>query len=187
MPDIIVIADLSNQVGLQRVIQFLDDDGDGVVADGDPNVDQILDQAEGQYYSRMRRAFGDTVTLVNLANSDPVVKGHIIWIACELMAERKLEFTNAEGWGAYQVQYKRAISELDLLSKGATRSAGEAVVGLGANSGGTLQPAENIGTTKQFTFVPSRGDPNGPGGFVWPLAFSLPALADMLSSMVNFT
>lgn len=165
MPDIIALSDLSNQVGLQRVIQFFDDDGDNVVADGDPNVDAILDQAEGQYFSRMLRAYGDKPTLIILANNDPVVKGHIIWLACELMAERRVELTNADGWGAFQAQYKRAISELDLLSKGATRSAGEAVAGQGANTGGKLQPIDNIGTSTQFTFVPSKGDPQGPGGF----------------------
>lgn len=165
MPDILVIADLSNQVGQNRIIQFFDDDGDGIVADGDPNVDQILDQAEGQYYSRIFRANGDKATAILMANNDPAVKGHIIWIACELMGERKPEFTNAEGWGPWQMQYNRAITELDLLSKAATRSAAESVVGLGANSGGTLQPATNIGTTTQFTFLPSKGDPSGQGGF----------------------
>ncbi len=165
MPDIIVIADLSNQVGLNRVLQFFDDDGDGVVTDADPNVVAILDQAEGQFYSRMLRAYPDKATLILLANADPIVKGHIVWLACELMAERRVEFTNAEGWGAFQVQYNRAMKEIDLLSKGAVRSIGEATVGQGANTGGRLQPRQNIGTTKQFTFAPSKGDPNGPGGF----------------------
>lgn len=165
MADIITLADLSNQVGLARVVQFFDDDGDGVVDPADPNVVQVLDQAEGQYYSRMLRAYGDQATLVLLAQNDPVVKGHITWIACELMAERRVELTNSEGWGAFQVQYNRAIKELDLLSKGQARSIGEAQVGLGANSGGTVQPRQNIGTSKQFTFNPSKGDPNGPGGF----------------------
>ncbi len=183
MPDIIALADLSNQVGLQRVIQFFDDDGDGVVADGDPNVDQVLDQAEGQYFSRMLRAYGDKPTLILLAQNDPVVKGHIIWIACELMAERKVEFTNAEGWGAFQVQYKRALSELDLLSKGAVRSIGEVVAGQGANTGGVVQPIDNIGTSQQFVFVPSTGDPQGPGGFVWLLA----TLPEVLRAMMDFT
>lgn len=181
MPDIILLADLSNQVGLNRVIQFFDDDGDGVVADGDPNVDQILDQAEGQYYSRLLRAYGDKATLILLANNDPIVKGHIIWIACELMSERKQEFVNAEGWGAYQAQYSRSITEINLLSKGAARSIGESVVGQGANTGGTLQPATNIGTGQQFVFLPSKGTPQGSGGFIWLLA-----LPDVLRAMGGF-
>jgi hypothetical protein len=165
MPDILNLADLSNQVGLERVTQYFDDDGDGVVVDADPNVISVLDQAEGQYYSRLLRAYGAKSTLILLANNDPIVKGHITWIACELMAERRVEFTNAEGWGAFQVQYNRAIKELDLLSKGQTRSVGEETVGLGGNSGGTVQAQQNIGTSRQFVFNPSKGDPNGAGGF----------------------
>lgn len=165
MPAIIALVDLSNQVGLERVVQFFDDDGDGVVVDADLNVIAVLDQAEGQYFSRMLRAYGDKATLILLAANDPVVKGHIVWIACELMGERRVEFTNADGWGPFQAQYNRAIKELDLLSKGATRSGGEEVVGLGGNTGGRIQPAQNVGTTKQFTFNPSKGDPSGPGGF----------------------
>jgi len=165
MPDILVLADLSNQVGLNRVLQFFDDDGDGVVVDADANVMQVLDQAEGQYYSRLLRAYGDKATLILLANNDPVVKGHIVWIACELMGERRVEQIGADGWGPWKAQYQRAINEIDLLSKGQTRSVGESEVGLGANSGGVIQPATNVGTTRQFTFNPSKGDPNGPGGF----------------------
>ena len=168
MPNFLTLADLSNQITASRIIQFFDDDGDGVVVDADSQVASVLEQAEGQYYSRMLRAYPSKDSLTTLANNDPVVKGHVIWIACELAAERRTEFTDAEGWGAFRVQYDRAIKELDLLSKGATHSIAEEQVGLGANSGGVIQPSPNQGTEKQFTFLPSRNDGTGgtgPGGF----------------------
>lgn len=168
MAEFLTLADLQNQIGAKRIEQYFDDDGDGVVDDLDPQVVQVLDQAEGQYYSRMLRAYGSKDALTTLANNDSVVKGHAIWIACELAAERRVEFTDSEGWGAFRVQYNRSIKELDLLSKGATHTIAEEQVGQGANTGGTIQPSPPQGTTNQFTFLPSRNDGSGgsgPGGF----------------------
>ncbi len=168
MPDFLLLADLENQITSDRIIQYLDDDGDGTVVDADSQVVQVLDQAEGQYYSRMLRAYPDRQSLITLANADSIVKGHVIWIACELASERHPEFCDAEGWGAFRVQYQRSIKELDLLSKGATHSFGEEDVGSGANTGGTIQPSPPQGGARQFTFLPSRNDGSGgtgPGGF----------------------
>lgn len=187
MAEFLDLSDLQNQIGAQRIVQYFDDDGDGVVDDLDPQVVQVLDQAEGQYYSRLLRAYSSKDALTTLANNDPVVKGHVIWIACELAAERKPEFTDAEGWGAWKVQYNRSIKELDLLSKGATRTIAEEQVGAGANTGGTIQPSPPQGGAQQFTFLPSRNDGSGgqgPGGFIIPLLLGLPDLMDTLSSLV---
>jgi hypothetical protein len=166
MPDFLLLVDLANQIGHDRIVQFFDDDADGVVVDADPNVEQVLNQAEGLYYSRMRRAYGSRQALIDLATADSIVKGHVIWLACEIAAERRMEFTSTEGWGAYKVQYERAITELDLLSKGQTRSVGgEEAVGQGANTGGRIQPKPPAGEPNQFTFATSRNRPGGSGGF----------------------
>ena len=163
--DFLTLNDLENQIGADRIIQFFDDDADGIVAGADPQVVQVLEQAESQYYSRMLRAYPSRESLIDLANADSSVKGYAIWMACELAAERRLEFTDAEGWGAFKMQYQRAIAELDLLSKGQARSIGEEAVGQGANTGGKVQPSETALGEKPFVIAPSKRNPQGSGGF----------------------
>lgn len=165
MADFLTLADLSDKIGQQRIVQFFDDDADGVVDGADSQVAAVLEAAEAMYYSRLKRAYPGRQTLIDLANADPAVKSHVAWIACELAAERRLEFTSAEGWGAFKVQYDRALSELDLLSKGATRSIGETTVGKGANTGGKIQPKPPVGEADQFVFASSKARPGGTGGF----------------------
>lgn len=165
MPDILALADLQNRIGADKVLKYFDDDVDNVVDDVDANVVAILEEAEGEAYSRMLRAYGDKQSIIDLAANDPVFKGHIAWVACELASERNTEFTDAEGWGAHKAQYNRAIAFFENLSKGRLRSKGEAVAGRNAHVGGTLQPAPPAATEGAFVFAPSKKSPTGHGGF----------------------
>ena len=165
MPDILVLQDLNNRIGANRVLKYFDDDRDGSVLDSDPAVVAILDEAEGEAFSRMLRAYGNAQAIIDLADNDPVFKGHIAWVACELASERNTEFTDSDGWGAFKAQYERALAYFENLSKGRQRSRGEAVAGKNNNVGGNVKPAPPAATEGNFVFAPSTKAPTGHGGF----------------------
>lgn len=170
MADFLTLADLYSRVDPNKVLAYFDDDNNGVIADGDSQVDAVLSAAEAEMYARLMRAYpGDPAdaggAMQSLVNEDPALKGHVIFVALQLAAERRPEFTNAEGVGPYQTQWNRAITYFETLSKGLQRSRGERTAGVGANSGGNLQPRPPATTERQFIFAPSKSSPNGHGGF----------------------
>jgi len=77
-------------------------------------------------------------------------------VALELASERRSAFLGRGGEGAYTRQYERALGEFDLLSRGRSRSKGEAAAGTSGNVGGTVQPAVVSGESK-FTFADEVG------------------------------
>jgi len=163
--DFLTLADITQKITSATVRKYLDDALDGDLANDDATLQDFLHQAEGEYYNRMLRAYSDTTALIELAANDEALTGHIAWIACELISERRIEFTDADGWGAYKAQYERATAYIDRLSKGLSKSKGQAAVGAGRTSGGRLQPKPPAGTSANFVFAPSRKAPSGHGGF----------------------
>lgn len=163
--DFLSLSDLRNLIGSAKVTQYFDDEADGVVGGADANVLQVLRAAEGVAYSRMLRAYDSKDSIVTLAENDPVFKWHATWVAAELASERRPEYMSEDGWGAFKAQYERAIEYFDHLSKGAQRSIGESSAGTGKNTGGAIQPRENIDNEKPFVIAPSKSNPGGPGGF----------------------
>ena len=165
MADFLVLQDLYNRAGSDKMNGYFDDNLNGIVSDESDIVDDILMAAEGEYFSRMLRSYGSKDTLITLVNNDPTLKSHVAWIACELASERRQEFTDDEGWGAYKMQYDRALKYIDNLSRGSQRSIAESIVGKGANTGGNISPSPPQGTSRQFIFSPSKNSPTGHGGF----------------------
>lgn len=166
MADYLTIDDLNARITSQKVLQYLDDDLSGVIEAGDETdfLNSVLETAEGVVASKMLRAYPDAASITILANADAAVKTQAAWIACEILSERRPEFLSPEGWGPFRLQYERAIQYFEDLSKGKQRSVGEAVAGVGANTGGNLQPTQPTGTSK-FTFAPDNKNPSGHGGF----------------------
>lgn len=165
MADYLALSDLNELVGAQKVLQYFDDDLSGSI-DGDEStaVTKILDAAESLVASKMLRSYSDAATIAILAGADSGFKTQAAWIALELASERRPEFCDEEGWGAYKIQYERALQFFDDLSKGKQRSVGEATAGTGANTGGNLKPTLESGTPR-FTFAPDDDYPTGHGGF----------------------
>lgn len=170
MPDFLTIQDLYARVGARRINGFFDDTNNGELTDESTTaINDVLDAAEGLYYGVIQRAYPGNPREVGsaartLVANDAMVKMQVAWLAVELAAERRQEFTDAEGWGPFKAQYQRADKYLHDLSIGIKRSPGESLVGKGANTGspGISPPdlAEN-----PFTFAPSKGAPSGHGGF----------------------
>lgn len=169
LPQILVLDDLYSRVPANVINGYFNDSGVTCVDDSLQSVQDVLNAAEGELYSRMIRAYplqsgniSDPIKL--LAQNDATLKMHLAWVACELACERRPEFTDAQGWGAYKVQYDRAILYFENLSKGLIRSRGESVAGVGANTGGDTFPMPDQ-VEADFVFAPSRRAPSGRGGF----------------------
>jgi len=168
--DFLTLQDLYNRVPANTVNGYFDDSNNGTISEESAIVQDVLSAAEGEFYSRIMRAYpgnpkdpGGAVQL--LVANDSTLRMHIAWIAVEIACERRVEFTTSEGWGAYRAQYERAVKYIDNVSKGLQRSSGETQAGKGANTGGNLQPAPPAGTVGQFVFASSRDAPGGHGGF----------------------
>lgn len=169
MPAVILsLADLYSKVPANIVNGYFDDARSGGVVD--PNgtkVQDVLMAAEGEFYSHMIRAYPyglDGQKLRDLADADPVMKMHLVWVALEFAAERRPEFLSSDGKGPYQHQYERAVAYFSNVSKGLLRSKGEAAAGLGANTGGNYNPGTVDGEAN-FVFAPSKTSPFGHGGY----------------------
>ncbi|MCP4674358.1 MAG: hypothetical protein GY854_02335 [Deltaproteobacteria bacterium] len=161
--DYLELSDLYALVGPQRVRQYFDDDIDGNIADASNAVNSILMAAEAEAASRLLRSWA-AVAVVELGNNDRTFKNHVAWVALEYASERRPEFCGEDGKGQFWAQYERAIKYFDHLSKGRQRSVGESVAGVGANTGGRVQP--ELGSDEsRFVFAPDRNAPTGHGGF----------------------
>ncbi len=163
--EILVVQDLFNRVGADKIRQYFDDSGDASLVDDDPQLQSVMASAEGLYFAHMLKAGYDRQALIDLANADETIKEHIAWIAVELASERRPAFTAADGSGAHIVQYDRAVAIFTKMSKARLRSGGEATVGRNAHVGGNVQPAPPSGTAGDFVFAPSKNAPTGRGGF----------------------
>ena len=165
MPDIIAQSDLEAKVGAQKIAQYFDDDLDADLTSEALVIDTVMDEAEGEYFALMLKGFPSKQQCIDLANADPVLKGHIAWIAIELASERRPEFTAADGKGAYWTQYERARTHFKDVATNKKRSGGEETAGKGKNVGGQVQPKPPAGEADSFVFAPSRKAPSGHGGF----------------------
>ena len=170
MADFLVIQDLIDRVGNRKVTGYFDDNNNGTLSDENAAIDIVLSSAEAEMYARLLRAYpGDPAdpagAMQALVANDPALKLHVVGVALQYAAERRPEFTDAEGVGPYKAQYSRAIDYFETLSKGLKRSKGETAAGPGANSGGRLQPKPPAATAGMFIFARSRNSPNGHGGF----------------------
>lgn len=173
-PDFLTIQDLYNLVGARRVNGYFDDTFNGEIGDATENeaVNLVLCTAEGIFYSQAMKNYsgnprdpGSSIRLMIL--NDPMLRLMTSWLALQMAAERKTEFTDADGHGPFKAQYARAMDFLKEWSKGLVRSAGEAHGGLGANTGGNFTPDDVLEADQRspFVFAGSKNFPTGHGGF----------------------
>jgi len=167
--DILALENLYKRVPANIINGYFDDGHTGQVSNDDDRVQEVLMAAEGELYSRVMRAYpgnpsaaGSAIRL--LLQNDPTLRMHLEWVACEFACERRPEFTDAQGNGAYKAQYDRAITYFENLSRGVLRSKGEAQAGRGANTGGGISP-QVVESNPNFIFAPSKYNPRGSGGF----------------------
>jgi len=160
----LVLQDLYNNVGVDRVVRLFDDNVDGDLVEEDAQVQRILSAAEDEVASRLLRNWTHA-QILSLASVDQALRSHAAWIALEFASERRPEFCADDGKGAFWAQYERAIAFFESISKSNQRSKGEATAGVGANLGGRLRPTETAKKASSFVFAPSEEAPTGHGGY----------------------
>jgi hypothetical protein len=161
------VKDLERCVSVEIVDRLFQDTNSSV---RDPVLVQaILLEAQALAESKLLRSWGQEA-IVQLAFHDHAVRVNAAWIAIELATERRGEFIGSDGKGRYWVQYERAISFFDALSKSKDYSRGAAAktqlgvsgAGAGSNSGGKRLPTPVRGNNFVFS---DEGDGTKHGGF----------------------
>ncbi len=156
-------ADLDNRVGAAAIDRMLDDDGDGL-RDWHMLTEFMVD-AEALADSYMLKSWSRE-QITSIGAGDRSFRGHVAWIAIEMISERRAEFNSADGRGRYQSQYDRAIAFFDRLSKNKGHTAAEETAGKGTQSGGDHLPkTANPSTDASFVFASDKRYPSGHGGF----------------------
>lgn len=165
-PRYLQLSDLESCVGVDRVVQYFDEDNDGAISSEIElsALDDILTAAENEADSRLKRSFS-TDQITDLANNDTALKRHVAWVALTFASERRPEFLGGEGGGGFKTQYERAIKYFDSLGKGKTRSFGETEAGRSARIGGVVNPPRQYADEPRFIFARCNKAPTGHGGF----------------------
>jgi hypothetical protein len=159
--DFLTLRDLYASIGSQRVRQLFDDDNDGTLDDSMDVVDQFLAAAESECYARLMRAFGTKDAVKAVALADPAIRQHCAWIALELASERRPEFAQPDGRGAFAYQYERAIGYFESIAKGKNKVKPGTT---SAQEGGNLNPPRVVDEGR-FTFAPDKYSTDGHGGY----------------------
>lgn len=149
--------DLERRVGARKVVEYCDDDGDGV-ADA-PVVAALIQRASGVADSILLPAFS-IAEIVQLM-TDPMAKGSVEDIAIAIMGGRRGEFITPDGRTPYDGWEKRGKETLRAVASGAERIAKEEAVGRNATIGGGVQAS----TPAVHVFASTRTNPGGSGGF----------------------
>lgn len=137
----------------QRVIELFDDDGDGLVEDGDlTTLETVMGDADDIVTGLLVRKGFSEAQLEILAEDRQVIRA---WagIAAQLAGERKPEWLDDAGHGPFEAFGVRAREELKALARGEIRSVQESVAGANASLSGSVDE-------HPFEFAP---DPNIPG------------------------
>jgi hypothetical protein len=129
---------LEDRIGADRVVQLFDDDGDGLVEDGDlEKLEITLGDADDIVTGLLVKKAWTTDQLQFIRLDRQVVRA---WsgIAAQLAAERKPEWLDAEGRGRFDAFGVRGRAELGALARGELRSVQEPDAGPTASIGGEV-------------------------------------------------
>jgi len=163
MPTYLKLEDLNAVASPTTVLGLFDDAASGTVTETQPSVLLTIDRAEAEAASVLLRNFSEEAIL-EMGTLDLAFRSHVAWVAMHFASERRGEFVEEDGNGRYKAQYDRAMKYFNSLAKSANRST-VANAGLGANSGGKLNPQLSAPRAARFTFAPDKDNPKGSGGF----------------------
>ena len=150
-------GDLETRVGAATVVQFTDDDGDGV-ADA-ATITWLLDTSSRIAEGILLKGYPSTDSIALLVGADPALLNDVVEIACGLMGGRRSGLLGPDGKVPYDGWRERACKRLQDVATAAIRSAGE-------SAGGMNQILKTRVTPKRdMIFAATRDKPNGSGGF----------------------
>jgi len=161
-PRVMTSLELDMCIGPQKVDELFDDDADG--KRDSVLVMQCLRRAEDYALSKLLKGWSEDGAVL-VMNNDSVLRMHIAWAALEFASERRPAFLAADGKGQFWAQFERAEKYFDEMSKAQRASAGEAIGGGNAQSGGGTALPARTATRGRFVFAPDKNSPFGHGGF----------------------
>lgn len=154
-------AALEDRITPQRVVQMFDDDGDGLVEDGDlAKLEGCMADADDIVTGILLNK-GFTLEQLEILKDDRQVIRCWSDIAAQLAGERRHEWLNERGEGVYHAFGVRGRSELKALARGDIRSVKEP-------DGAGINPAvQGRAPAFAFEFAPDPRIPGdrGRGGF----------------------
>jgi hypothetical protein len=156
-------AALEARITAQRLVQVFDDDGDGLVANGDLlTLESTLADADDVVTGILLNK-GFSLEQLDILRVDRQVVLAWSGIAAQLAGERNTAFLDPQGRGPFDAFGVRGRSELGKLARGEIRSIKE----VDDSGAGINQSIEGDIITRKWLFAPDPNDPNdpGPGGF----------------------
>ncbi len=154
----ISLEDVALRFGDDRMVQLLDDDGDG--SPDDAVAEALLDDANSDVISRLMGK-GYSLDVLKALRRDSKLKRLSCGIFMGYAGERRTEWLNASGDGPYEGLRRRAREELAKHATGELRLSLEPKKGVNTQVRGRLsnQPDPN------FIVAPTSDNPRGAGGF----------------------
>ncbi len=149
-------AQLEARIGAAAVGRLFDDDGDGVADDA--LVKAVLDDATGYARGQLLKAFRPDQ--IDALKADPLYVAAICDVAIGIAGERRAEWLNDQGKGLYDARLQRGRETLKNIAAAKERLGKESTVGQNALVGGTVTHP-----TPTFVFAPTKGSPQGRGGY----------------------
>ena len=162
---LITQGQLENRIGgPAKLVQLLDDNGDGVADAG--LVAEVLEEATQLGVGLLWDGFPTYELVALLVANDLAIVGAFCDIACGLAGQRRIEFTNPQGLPVFDSRRKQGEKVLAEIARAKRRASGEEQAG--RNSLLHARRSRNV-QAEPFIFAKSGSDPNdrGPGGYAW--------------------
>jgi hypothetical protein len=145
-------ADIEDVIGVKKLIEHTDDDGDGVA---DPNVvDKLLEKASAYARGALVPGYGSQAVIDDLVANDPAARNDVTELAIGLMGKRREQMLGEEGASVYSKWFQPALDRLRATGRGAQRSAGEEVAGQNQVLPARIEPSD-----RQLMFGSTSADP----------------------------
>lgn len=151
MAHLIDQSDIEDVIGVKKLIEHTDDDGDEVA---DPNVvESLLSKASAYARGALVPGYKSQAVIDDLVANDPAIRNDVTELAIGLMGKRREQMLGDEGASVYSSWFKPALDRLRAIGRGAERSAGEEQAGQNQ-----VLPARIVPSDRQLMFGSTESD-----------------------------
>ena len=147
MAHLIEQSDIEDVIGVKKVVEHADDDGDEVA---DPNViDKLLSKASSYARGALLPGFPSQELIDELVANDEAAKNDVVELAIGLLGKRREQLLGEDGASVYSKWFDPALKRLRAIGEAKRRSIGEKAQDVGQNQ---LLRAEARPTDRQLMF-----------------------------------
>lgn len=152
MAHLIGQSDIEDVIGVKKLVEHADDDGDGVA---DANViEKLLTKADDYARNALKPGFGTIAAIDDLVSHDAAIRNDITELAIGLLGRRREQMLGEDGQSAYAKWFDPAHKRLVAIGRGAGRSAGEEQAGQNQ-----LLPTRIVPDDRELMFGSPQGSP----------------------------